>query len=197
MASAEPPERPSFIRGWRAEWPKIAASLTTALILFLASLAFAPVRQWLVPSKDRDYPLFCTAEQVADLAGKRMLVRFYIVNRTDETLTDAKLGARLAEIDQRTGARSTAAITLKLWRDDGQIVGAGPDRDFNGDKGDLAILPIARGVAVTVRRIEPRAILRVTIPIAGLPDLQAEPLSARGVIPLNIGDYAEACYGSA
>jgi len=195
MASARKPAPVSFYTAWKAEWPKIAGGLTTAFILFLASLAFAPVRHWLLPPKDRDYPLFCTAEQVADLSTARMIVRFYIVNRADEPLTDETLGARLAEIDRRTGGQSTPVITLRLWREDGKIVAPSADRDFNGDKGEVMVRPIARGTAISIRRIEPRAILRVTIPVAELPDLRPTPLSARAGIPLSVSDYADACYG--
>jgi hypothetical protein len=195
-SAAKPPSKPpSFFVAWRAEWPKIAAGLTTAFLLFLASLAFEPVRQWLFPAKDKSYPLFCTAEQEADMATGRMMVRFYIVNRTGEEFTDETLKERLAAIDRRTGGRSTPLVTLTRWRNEGRVESAQADRVFNGDKGEISVRPVGSGVAIRVSHIMPRAILRVTIPVAGLPDLQPEPLSARAIIPLNVSDYVDACYG--
>ena len=58
MTKAADKDRPAtFVAQWRGELPRVAASLTTALVLFLVSLTFAPVREWLFGQDVPSYPL--------------------------------------------------------------------------------------------------------------------------------------------
>jgi hypothetical protein len=183
-----------FIEKWKANLPGVAASLTTASILFLASLAFAPVRSWLFPGKAANYPIFCTADPVAGEGGRR-IVEFYIVNHSDKGFSGAELQKTLDGALQGTGLSGRAVIELPFDGVEGRIEKAYPDTAFNNGKGQLGVAASASGVRLTIGQIDSASILRAIIVFADMPDLGPIPRDAKALaIPFRLADLEEACY---
>ncbi|MBV9931441.1 MAG: hypothetical protein JO013_10920 [Alphaproteobacteria bacterium] len=183
-----------FLGKWRAQLPNVAASLTTALVLFLASLTFAPVRGWLFPRDVRTYPIFCTADPVVGADGKR-IVEFYVVNRTGSDYSGAELQENLDKALEGTGLRGRAQIDIPFVGAEGRIERAYADATFNDGKGDLGVVTTPAGVRITIRQIDGDSILRVIVVVAGMPDIGPIPRDAKITgIPFRFQEIQEACY---
>ena len=189
---ASEPRKP-FVTAWREELPRVAASLTTALILFLASLSFTPVRRWLFASDVPAYPLTCTADPVATADGRR-LVEFYIVNRSRDNFTGEDLQRRLDEALRGSGASGSATIMLPFRDDGGRIERASADRQFNEGKGEIHVAHDDRGVRIAVREIHGGALLRVHIIVSGATDIGPVSRDAKVAVPFDYLAIQESCY---
>jgi len=168
----------------------ILVSAISAVVLVSGTLVFAPVRRFLFPSEERrDYPLLCTAEPVVENSGNLLMVDFYIINRTDDEQTIEKLRQVLA---RESGESPT--INLHYYREIGQVSPTA-DNNFNEDKADLEVKADGNMVQIVPKRISPRAIARVRIEVAGLPDLGGITRAAHASIPFdNLALYERACY---
>lgn len=182
-----------FLAAWRDEMPRVAASLTTALILFLISLSFAPVRQWLFGQEAASYPLICTADPIAAPGGRR-IVEFYIVNRTGDNFTGEELQRRLDETLRGSGSRASATIALPFNSEIGRIEQVRGDEAFNDGKGELVAKIEGRRVRIRIADIHGGAILRVLITLADLPDIGPIPRDAKVAVPFDYLAMQEACY---
>jgi len=192
-AAASRPRKP-FVAAWREELPRVAASLTTALILFLASMSFTPVRRWLFASEVPAYPLICTADPLAAGDGRR-LVEFYILNRSRDNFTGEDLQRRLNEALQGSGASGIATIVLP-FRDEGggRIERAVADREFNEGKGEIHVAHDDRAVRIGVRQIHGGALLRVQIIVSGIADFAPVSRDAKVAVPFDYLAMQESCY---
>ena len=183
-----------LVDGWEKEIARpVLVTLLTALLLFLCSLAFQPVRSFLFPV-DSGYPLWCTAEAYARANDSDLHAEIYVVNRTDEELTKDKLLERLEE--HAAGSNTSPDITSAFMRQQGTIAQASSDLDFNRDKGTLTVTHRERSVTIGIDQIQPHAILRVTVVVTGLPERPGVEVT-RGMpsaIPFDISPYQLACY---
>lgn len=182
-----------FAQQWRAELPRVAASLTTALALFLASLTFAPVREFFFGEEVRSYPIFCTADPVVAPGGRR-IVEFYIVNRSPDDYTADALQRELNEALRGTGSSASAAIVLPFDGVEGRIERAYADADFNRGKGELLVRAEPGAVRLVLRQIDGGAILRAVIVLADMPDIGPIPRDAKVAVPFDFQDIQQACY---
>ncbi|HXD21528.1 MAG TPA: hypothetical protein VN654_31195 [Vicinamibacterales bacterium] len=180
-----------LFKNWEREIARpILVTLLTAMLLFVCSLAFRPVRSFLFPI-DSGYPLWCTAEAYAKTADPDLHVDVYVINRTDEAFTRDKL---LERLDQRAGA--SPDITSQFVRGEGTIATALPDSEFNRDKGSLSVMHHDRTLTIGVDQIQPHAILKVTAVVTGLPERPGVEIT-RGMataIPFDMSPYQLACY---
>jgi hypothetical protein len=192
-ASANNGSAGQFLQAWRGELPKVAASLTTALILFLASLTFAPVRQWLFGREVASYPLICTADPVAGPGGRRT-VEFYVVNRSDKNFTGEELQRQLDDALRGSGSRASAGIRLPFDSVVGRIEQVRVDQAFNDSKGQLIATTNGRAVLIRIGDIHAGAILRVYIDLAGFPNLSPITRDAKGQVPFDYQTMQGACY---
>jgi hypothetical protein len=172
----------------------VIASLTTALVIFLASLFFKPVREWLFPpAVANDYPLICAAEPVVDEASQKLKVEFFIINRTGKEYVREDLARILSSNTAQEGAASTPEILLTYSRNVGTIGTVHVDENFNKDKGRLSIFTPDKAIQIVVNQIKARAIMRVDIMIDNLPDLGAISRMTTAAVPF-ARDYLDACY---
>ncbi len=192
------------------EWRKsiavpVVINVTTALVLFLAALMFKPVRHWLFPPETiAAYPLLCTAEPFAKPGSGVLHVEFFIINRTRDTYSREDLARFLATHNPDPSVTPSPDITLTYWRlVDGRPVGRigrpSLDRDFNYGKGEVSAVVDEKlnRVKISVGHINPRAIIKVSIPIHDLPDLADMDIrrTDKAMIPLEFHDYEQGCYG--
>jgi hypothetical protein len=182
-----------FLAAWRDELPRVAASLTTALVLFLISLTFAPVRQWLFGQEVGSYPLICTADPVAAPDGRR-IVEFYLVNRSRDNFSGEELQRRLDETLRGSGTKASATITLPFNSEIGRIERVYGDDAFNEGKGELVPRIDGRQVRIGVGQIHGGAIMRIFIVLADMPDIGPIPRDAKIGVPFDYLDMQEACY---
>lgn len=183
-----------FLAKWRAQLPGVAASLTTALILFLVSLAFAPVRAWLFPGEAKAYPIFCTADPVAGEQGKR-IVELYVVNRSRTDYTGEELQQLLDRALEGTGLSGRASIDFPYIGAEGRITAAYADSAFNDGKGDLGVAWSPAGVRLTLRQIDSASILRAIVVVSGLTDAGPLPRDSKVMgVPLRFEEIQESCY---
>jgi hypothetical protein len=185
----------AFFTAWRNALPGVAANLTTAFLVFLASLTFSPVRQWLFGSTVATYPLICAAEPLADATGTKRIVELYIINRTEDEYTREQLQSVLSDALKGSGTSGTPSFSLPYTRGVGTIESAVPDAEFNKSKGELQVVNRGTRVDVNVQSIGSRAILRVLITVAGLPDKQPVERIAKSAVPFAFGQLQDACYG--
>lgn len=179
----------------------VLVNISTAFILFLVALTFEPVRSMLFPSKEiEEYPLFCTAEAYKDSSNEKLIVDYYVINRTGEEYTREKLSALLKTLNPEPDRSLSPDIELKYSRSVGQIDTAYADRNFNDIKGDLKV-EIDRNqrtkvVMIRINSIAPRAILKATIVVSGLPGFEKLEIhrTTEAAIPFNISDYKKKCY---
>jgi hypothetical protein len=177
----------------------IFINLTTAFLLFLASLSFAPVRTWFFPPKIiRDYPLISTAEPHVSNADNKLIVDFFIINRTDHAYTRDELAGFLRSNNPDAHSRSSPDIELKYWRNVGKIEEVYVDKEFNDQKGILDI-DFQKGsdkIVIKVVNIKERAVMKVSILIVGLPELKYTSISrmSKDAVPFLYEDYQDACY---
>jgi hypothetical protein len=169
----------------------ILVTAMSAIVLFSGSLLFAPVRHFLFPSAERkDYPLLCTAEPIVEntTSGKRLVVDFYVINKTDEEQTVEKLDLFLRNPEL------SPTINLHYYREIGQF-NPSADSNFNEDKADLEVKREGQMVQIVPKRIGPRAVARVRIEVTELPGLEEITRADRASIPFdNLAVYERACY---
>jgi len=185
--------KPTFLQKWRDELPGVAASLTTAFVLFLVSLSFAPVRNWLFGEEARAYPIFCTADPVVARDGRR-IIEFYIVNRSLEDYSAEALQGLLDQTLRGSGTSASAAITLPFRGGEGRIERAYADAEFNRGKGEILVRAEPGAVHIGLRQIDGAAILRVFIVLADMPDVGPIPRDAKVAVPFEFHDIQENCY---
>ena len=185
-----------FFEKWRNELPGVAASLTTAFLLFLASIIAYRFKDALWPSDALGYPLICIGEAVASEQPDAMTVEFYVINTTDETYSERQLEEQLKAASAGTTAVLSPTIELESIRDFARIEPAMADAEFNKDKGELIVMskPGSNRVQIRVAKIDARAILRAYITVSGLPMLNPPSRAAKSDLPFNIRDYEDACY---
>ena len=180
----------------------IINSLLTALLLLASSLLFKPVRTFLFPSPEvKEYPLDCTAEPYLDPSGKLLLVDFFIVNRTGKEYSreDLENILRVNNPDPSTALSPDIVLeysNLVNGRPIGSIEGVLEDADFNRDKGEIVLDHRADLVSLRINRIAERAVMTVTLRVAGLPDLQNSGVSrmAKNLVPVDFRAYEAGCY---
>jgi len=182
-----------FFAAWRDQLPGVAASLTTAVILFAASLSFAPVRHWLFAQDVATYPLICTADPVAGPNGRR-IVEFYIINRSRDNFSGEQLQQALDTALRGSGSSASAAITLPLEDQAGRIERVVADEAFNRGKGELRARIDGQSVRIDVGEIHGGAILRVLVVVAGLPDVGPVSRDAKLAVPFDYLGMQESCY---
>lgn len=191
-SGSKPPSQ-SFLAKWRDQLPNVAASLTTALILFLVSLSFTPVRRWLFAGEVASYPLLCTADPVAGPGGRR-IVEFYVINRSPENFSQQQLQQLLDTSLEGTGAAASASIVLPFDSEIGRIERAFADDAFNRDKGVLLVRQSERSVQLQVTQIHGGAILRAYLVLADMPDIGPISRDAKVAVPFDYRDMQEYCY---
>lgn len=181
--------------------PILLTVLTTA-VLFAGSLLLKPVRSFFFPPQPAgNYPLQCTAEPYLDASGEVLLVDFFIMNRTDTEYSrdDLKTILRTANPDPESGWSPDIRLSYTRLVDGkplGEVARALADQEFNGGKGDLQVSAAADSVSIKVNRIARRAIMRVTIGVAGVPDLRDSAVvrTAKGMVPFDFQRYEDSCY---
>lgn len=183
----------SFVAKWRDQLPNVAASLTTALVLFLVSLSFTPVRRWLFASEVASYPLLCTADPVAGPGGRR-IVEFYVINRSPDNFSEQQLQRMLDSALEGTGSAASASILLPFDSAIGRIERAYADEAFNRDKGVLLVRQSERAVRLQVTQIHGGAILRAYVILADMPDIGPISRDAKIAVPFDYLDMQEYCY---
>lgn len=176
--------------------PVVVAALT-ACALFLGSLAFKPIRLFLFPPQELgDYPLYCTAEQYVRTEGSEppLGINFFIINRTGKEQTRGDLEDFLKKGIQGE-AKLSPVVHLQYSRSVGKVERAYQDPDFNADKGEIEILSNGAELQLVPKYIEPRAIMKISIVVVGLPTLSGVARSAKSTIPFHkLADYERACY---
>lgn len=173
--------------------PGVAASLTTALALFLFSLLFAPVRGLLFGTGAPDYPIFCTADPVQG-PGDTRIVEFYVVNRSRHGFTAPELQRTLDEALAGSGTAGAAAIRLPFKKIEGRVAKAAPDAEFNDGKGVLGVVHDADGVRIVIQQIHGASILRARIEVAGMEPNSAMTRDTKLAVPFDFEDLQESCY---
>lgn len=180
----------------------IINSLMAALLLFASSLLFKPVRTFLFPSPEvKEYPLHCTAEPYLDPSGQFLLVDFFIINRTGKEYSREDLENILRANNPDPSIVMSPDIVLKYsnlvnGRPIGRIEEVLENSDFNHDKGEIVLNHRADLASLRINSIAERAVIKVTLKIAGLPDLQNAGVSrmAKNLVPVNFRPYEAGCY---
>ena len=96
MAASKRPWYRAFLNNYLAEMPNIAASMTTAALLFAIAVIFKPTISGYFDRPARDYPISCSADPVlVDTEHGETLSEFYIVNRFGEELNAQALQQKL------------------------------------------------------------------------------------------------------
>lgn len=175
----------------------VLVNLTTASLLFATSLVFRPVRQWLFPpERTLEYPLICTAEPYVTDSGEKLTVDFFIINRTGEEYIREQLVQFLKTQNPDPQSSPSPDIRLNYYRKVGNIESATADTEFNDDKGDLRVSldKVSNQIQIIVRKIQLRAVLKVNIVVAGLPDVRGVNRMTKQQIPFHYEAYQDACY---
>jgi hypothetical protein len=154
-------EPKGFFRAWRAEWPKIAASLTVAFLLFAIPTASAPVRNWLWPPPV-PYPVVCTAEPVWH-GGDKRLVEIYVINTSAKDLTEQDLGDALRKALGKVAKGASPAVFFPFDKGKPKAETAVADSAFNDGKGELTVSLEDHGVRVEPKALAALAILRANV----------------------------------
>ncbi len=172
-------------------------TVLTTCILVVGSLVFKPIRSFLFPPEAiPDYPLYCTAEAYvrAGQSPRTLGVDFFVINRTGESYRREDLQAflRAHRPDEPT---VSPVIHLRYSRAIGKVDSFVFDREFNADKGEVQIVAEGTGLQIVVDYIEPRAVLKISIEIAGLPSLGSVTRATRGAVPFDdLETYERGCY---
>lgn len=182
----------------------IVINLATALLLFLAALGFTPIRSFLFPPDGlRDYPIYCVAEPYRNaLDPSKLNVDLFVINRTDKDYTVDDLATILATRFPGKNPPASPTIYLHYTREAlGQKIGAVEtvtyDADFNEDKGLIVPEIVGNDVRIRIDHIKKRAVAKVTIVVAGLPNLEGNaPVlrTAKSLVPFDIEKYQIACH---
>jgi hypothetical protein len=182
----------------------VLVSLCTALLLFTASLTFAPVRRFFFPSVIQEYPLVCTVEPYVSRSREKLLVDVFILNRTDDPRTREALQTFLRNNDPGSDKSLSPDILLTYRRfigptQVGEIEDAYPDKEFNDGKGELDVISRRDSVEIRVKKIIGHALLKATVVVAGIPDLKdiahtIDRSTKDLFVPLAYKKYEEGCY---
>lgn len=189
-----------FLKRYKDELPGVAATLTTALIIFLASLSFRPVRHLLFEERVTDYPLLCIFEPAIDDSKKNLIVEVFFINRTGDDYTEENLQSKLKQAAADTGSTFAPAIELQYSMPTGEVGSAKDDEVFNGVRGVLEVKVInPKTVRFSVKSIAKYSILRGEIIVIGREDLLASVSkeNMRAVpLPFKVSNYQDGpCYG--
>jgi hypothetical protein len=159
----------NFFKRYVDEMPGVAASLTTALIVFLASLSFSPVRAFLFRSESvKEYPLLCFFEPAMDSSKKLLLVEVFVINKTGDEQTKEKLEKFLEAAAKETGRSFSSIINLEYSFPKGEVQSVEVDEMFNGVRGDLEVKSTkGKTVSVSIKTIARYSILKANIFVSG------------------------------
>ncbi len=195
----------TFLEDWN-KWllRPLVAKLLTGFVIFLISLAFAPVRHLLFPpSVIKEYPLICTAEPyVLDESGT-LGVDLFIINRTGKEYSREDLFLFLESNKRDPESELSPDIELKYSRRaDGDFIGrvenVHEDKEFNRGKGNLEYFfdEERNSIHVRLNEIKARAVMKVTIIVVELPDLDPKYITrmTKIAIPFDYRDYEASCY---
>jgi len=171
----------------------IVTSLSTAVILFTVALLNGQFRNLVFPKEViRDYPLICRAEPYLTEDGI-FAVDFFIISRSEEDYSKEKLIRFLTEQKLDPASSPQPKIELKYIRKVGSIASAAEDRHFNEGKGELGVEYTPEHVAIDVRRIAARAVMKVVVFMKGLEDKPNNRMTPSAV-PFDFEQYQDACY---
>jgi hypothetical protein len=183
-----------FVRKYVDELPGVAATLTTTMIIFLASLTITPVRHWLFTPTE-DYPVLCFFKPRVNSQRTLLTVEAFFVNRTDNTRTAADLQKFLDAETTDSDSTASPIVSISYDSDLGSIQSAKPDNEFNAGRGKLSVqLKRSKEVSFTIDRIDPYSILKADIVVKGREELlevirdnEASALS----VPFDVSRYQE------
>mgnify|MGYP003583458087 CR=1 FL=1 len=174
----------SFLSDYLDELPGVAASLTTALIVFIASLSFKPVRDWVFAPEVKGYPITCSFKPRIDSERKILVIEGFFINTTDKSLDRKALDGLLSASAE--APRSSTIVVRYSADSPGRIVAARAAESFNYFRGKLRVeLKENQHVEISIEGIDPRAILKADIEIAGRDMLIAnQPDETAGALPV-------------
>jgi hypothetical protein len=141
------------------------------------------------------YPIICAAEPYPGLAKDELRTDFFIINRKGKAFTRTDLEVILKNFTHYEDTSPSPDIILT-------VRGAEPfevleDGNFNRDKGHITFNSdeTNRTIHIRIERIEPRAIIKYTIVVRGLPYISTE-LSrmAKSSIHFDHNRYLDGCY---
>jgi hypothetical protein len=163
---------------------------------------FAPIRQFLFSKPSiKEYPLYCTAEAYTNRSNNELIVEFFIINRSKDDLQRQRLIELLQDFNPDPSTPISPDIMLKFNPETfggGKLGTLNKEEDFNRGKGYIVpkVNPQKNTVTITINSIVERAIMKVSIPVVDIPDLQDRDIkrTTRGAIPFNFRDYEEGCY---
>jgi hypothetical protein len=170
------------------------------MCLFLASLPFAPVRNFLFPPDgDPGYPVYCIAEPYRSPVEEpgKLRVDFFIINRTSEDLTHDDLEYRLRSGQVPPDDTRSPDVTLRLNRIVGWFEKPSTEDDFNHGKGELTVHIEKDKVRIGIQYLKSRAIMKVTMVVAGLPEIETGGSVSRvdkGSLPFEYEKFQMACH---
>lgn len=196
MGSARGPRLREYWRSYVDEAPRIAATLTTAAILFVVAVIFRPAIQRLFSPPAPTYPISCSADPVTvDAATGRTSSSFFIFNRADEELDQAQLARHLTAAIGGHATPADSAIILQYGGYIGEFLRAQADPNFNGDKGDLDVSLInKKTIRINIKRIRAAAVLKVDIMALQSPPPPILSRDMKAALPFENRDYEQTCY---
>jgi hypothetical protein len=181
----------------------VAVNLITAAAIFLVSLTFTPVRNW-VFDRNRyvEYPLFCTAEPYVDeTIDTRLHIDFLVTNKSDKDYDPEALMEKLQEIFGPETAWSPLIILKRKSIGGsriGELVSAEQDEAFNRGKGELVVKldQSNANVTIEVRSISERTVLRAHILVDGIEGLSRKATDRRTntQIPFYVKELEDKCF---
>jgi hypothetical protein len=181
----------------------VAVNLITAAAIFLTSLLFAPVREW-VFGRDTytEYPLFCRAEPFVDETVKnRLHIDFLITNKSDQEYDFVRLKHELQKVFGAETARSPQIILKRKVVLDtplGKIVSAKADDAFNLGKGELVVKldKSDTDINIEVRSIKEQSVLRTLIEVDGIQGLNPLVVDRRTTVqvPFYVEELEKNCF---
>lgn len=194
-------QRVSWLRRAFNDWPvkmlqPIIVNLLTAFLLFSLAIMFKPLLSELIHGPVIDeYPIICAAEPYPGLAKDELRTDFFIINREGKAFTRTDLEVILKNFtrDKDTSPSPDIILTVR---------GAEPfevieDANFNRDKGHITFNSdeTNRTIHIGIERIAPRAIIKYTVVVRGLPYISKE-LSrmAKSSIHFDHNRYLDGCY---
>lgn len=175
----------------------ILVSVSTAAILAIGAWIWTLT---LPTQKSTAYPIFCTAEPyaVTEDGFSKLLIDFFIVNRSAEPLKRADLSDAANKGTSSTSPKSSGTIYLRYTRTVGSA-SVREDSIFNAHKAVLRVekKDQSNDIEILIDSIEPRAVLLVTIVVRDLPNLKSDVTvkrTAKGWIPYDYQPLQDACY---
>ncbi len=159
----------SMFRGWdvkRNILTPVLANIMTALILFLTVIVFKPAIFELLGLRQEasNYPLYCVFEPY-NASGEKVSVDLFIINLTETTYDNQKLEVFIKALSTEKDVEMSPRIRLEMKKGfPGEITEIDQDYVFNEGKGEVHAEKVDdRSWAISVRRIEGRGILKLTI----------------------------------